>query len=54
MALVNRAVPLGGYMSHKMLFIATISFLGCLTPPGIAQESRWGRQTTPRSNSLSR
>ncbi|HEY2710902.1 MAG TPA: nuclear transport factor 2 family protein [Chthoniobacterales bacterium] len=29
-------------MSRTMLFIATISFLGCLTTPGIAQDSRWG------------
>jgi hypothetical protein len=30
-----------------MLFIAAISFLGCLTPPGIAQESRWGSPDDP-------
>ncbi len=29
-------------MSHTMLFIATISFLGCLTTPAIAQDSKWG------------
>ena len=29
-------------MSRTMLFIATISFFGCLTAPGIAQDSRWG------------
>ena len=29
-------------MSRTMLFIATISFFGCLTTPGIAQDSRWG------------
>lgn len=29
-------------MSRTMLFIATISLLGCFTTPGIAQESRWG------------
>ena len=29
-------------MSRTMLFIATISFLGCLTTPSIAQDSRWG------------
>ena len=29
-------------MSRTMLFIATISFLGFLTTPGIAQEGRWG------------
>src|SRR4030095_9437083 len=34
-------------MSPKMLFIAAISFLGCLTPPGIAQESRWGSPDDP-------
>ena len=34
-------------MSHKMLFIATITFLGCLTPPSIAQESRWGSPDDP-------
>src|SRR6476660_420190 len=39
---VNSAVPLGGYMSRTMLFIATISFLACLTIPSIAQDSRWG------------
>jgi hypothetical protein len=41
MALVYSAVPLGGYMSRTMHFIATISFLGCLTTPSIAQDSRW-------------
>ena len=34
-------------MSPKMLFIAAISFLDCLTPPGIAQESRWGSPDDP-------
>ena len=29
-------------MSRTMLFVATISFLGCLTTPSIAQEARWG------------
>ena len=29
-------------MSRTMLFIATISFLGSLTTPSIAQEARWG------------
>ena len=29
-------------MSRTMLFIATISFLGCLTRPSIAQDSKWG------------
>ncbi len=29
-------------MSRTMLFIATISFLGCFTTPSIAQDSRWG------------
>ena len=29
-------------MSRTMLFIATISFLGCLTTPSIAEDSRWG------------
>ena len=29
-------------MSRIRLFIATISFLGCLTTPSIAQDSRWG------------
>ncbi len=29
-------------MSRTTLIIATISFLGGLTTPGIAQESRWG------------
>jgi len=47
MARVNSAVSLGGYMSRTMLFIATISFLGCLTTPGIAQDSRWGSPDDP-------
>src|ERR1700692_1655902 len=42
MALVNSGVLLGGYMSRTMLFIATISFFGCLTTPSIAQDSSWG------------
>ena len=29
-------------MSRTRLLIASISFLGCLTAPGIAQNSRWG------------
>src|SRR5205809_6636731 len=29
-------------MSRTRLLIASISFLGCLTAPGIAQDSRWG------------
>src|SRR5207248_4122290 len=29
-------------MSRTRLLIASISFLGCLTTPGIAQDSRWG------------
>ena len=29
-------------MSRTMFFIATISFLGCLTRPSIAQDSKWG------------
>ena len=29
-------------MSRTMLFTATLSFLGCLTTPTIAQDSRWG------------
>ena len=33
-------------MSRTMLFIATISFLGCLTP-SIAQDSRWGSPDDP-------
>src|SRR5947208_2726585 len=47
MALVNSTVALGGYMSRTMLFIATISFLGCLTTPSIAQDSRWGSPDDP-------
>jgi hypothetical protein len=34
-------------MSRTMLFIATISFLGCLTTPGIAQDSKWGSPDDP-------
>jgi hypothetical protein len=37
-------------MSRIMLFIATVSFLGCLPTLGIAQEARWGRRTTPPLN----
>jgi len=29
-------------MSRTRLFIASISFFGCLTTQGIAQDSRWG------------
>ena len=29
-------------MSRTMLFIASISFFGCLPTPGIAQDGRWG------------
>jgi hypothetical protein len=34
-------------MSRTMLFIATISFLACLTGPSIAQDSRWGSADDP-------
>src|SRR4029077_19944505 len=34
-------------MPRTMLFIATISFLGCLTAPSIAQNSRWGSADDP-------
>ncbi len=34
-------------MSRTMLFIATVSFLGCLPTPGIAQEARWGSPDDP-------
>ena len=34
-------------MSRTMLFIATISFFGCLTAPSIAQDSRWGSADDP-------
>ena len=34
-------------MSRTMLFVATISFLGCLTTPGIAQDSKWGSPDDP-------
>ena len=34
-------------MSRTMLFVATISFLGCLTIPSIAQDSRWGSPDDP-------
>jgi hypothetical protein len=34
-------------MSRTVLFIATISFLGCLTTPGIAQDSKWGSPDDP-------
>lgn len=34
-------------MSRTMLFIASISLLGCLTTPGIAQDSRWGSPEDP-------
>ena len=34
-------------MSRSMLFIATISFLGGLTEPSIAQDSRWGSADDP-------
>jgi hypothetical protein len=47
MAFVNSAVLLEGYMSRAMLFIATFSFLGCLTTPSIAQDSRWGSPDDP-------
>jgi hypothetical protein len=50
MAFVNSAVPLGGYMSRTMLFIATVSFLGCLPTSGMAQEADGGRRTTPPLN----
>src|SRR6476469_6468025 len=47
MALFNSAFPLGGYMSRTMLFIATISFLGCLTIPALPRTADGGRQTAP-------
>jgi Domain of unknown function (DUF4440) len=34
-------------MSRTILFIATISFLGCLTIPSIAQDTRWGSPDDP-------
>ena len=34
-------------MSRAMLFIASISFLGCLTTRSIAQDSRWGSPDDP-------
>jgi hypothetical protein len=34
-------------MSRTMLFIATISFLDCLTALSIAQDSRWGSADDP-------
>jgi len=34
-------------MSRTMLFISTICFLGCLTTPSIAQDSRWGSAGDP-------
>ena len=34
-------------MSRTMLFIATVSFIGCLPRPGIAQEARWGSPDDP-------
>ncbi len=34
-------------MSRTMLFVVTISFLGCLTTPGIAQDSKWGSPDDP-------
>ena len=34
-------------MSRTMLFIAMISFLGCLTTPSFAQDSRWGSPDDP-------
>jgi hypothetical protein len=34
-------------MSRTMLFIAMISFLGCLTTPSMAQDSRWGSPDDP-------
>ena len=42
MALINSAVPFGRYMSRTMLFLAALSFLGDLTTPSVAQDSRWG------------
>jgi len=34
-------------MSRTLLFIATISFFGCLASPGKAQDSRWGSADDP-------
>ncbi len=34
-------------MSRTMLFIATISFLGCPTASSIAQDSKWGSADDP-------
>lgn len=45
--LLTRQFELGGYMSRTMLFIAMISFLGCLTTPSSAQDSRWGSPDDP-------
>ena len=34
-------------MSRSTLIVSTISFLGCLTTPGIAQDGRWGSPDDP-------